>query len=155
MTQKDIQDYLDKGLYGAPQIKPDEVRKYLGTFRERVVFSMTCEEAKGSSHDSFCLEQFKQYDSGTLSINANSPLEIQNHYMKLAQQIGINFKMVDTELGTVGPDDITIVFAVDYAINLEDISVKSMNKNPKQILPSKTIEKKTKKQNLLKRLFKS
>ncbi|MBP2966807.1 DUF1694 domain-containing protein, partial [Acinetobacter baumannii] len=41
MTQKDIQDYLDNGMYGAPQIRPDEVKKYLGTFRERVIFSMT------------------------------------------------------------------------------------------------------------------
>ncbi|MFI3803619.1 DUF1694 domain-containing protein [Vagococcus fluvialis] len=155
MTQKDIQDYLDKGMYGAPQIKPDEVKKYLGTFRERVVFSMTCEEAEGSSHDSFCLDRFKQYVDGTLSINANSPLEIQNHYMKLAQQVGVNFKMVDTELETVEPDDITIVFSVDYAINLEDISVKDIIKKKKQAVSSKPTDETPKKESLFKRLFKS
>lgn len=155
MTQKDVQDYLDKGMYGTPQIKPDEVKKYLGTFRERVVFSMTCEEAKGSSYDLFCLEQFKTYKDGTLSINANSPLDIQNHYMKLAQQVGINFKMVDTELETVESDDITIVFSVDYAINLEDISVRDMIKKTKQAVSSKSTEESTQKESLFKRLFKS
>jgi uncharacterized protein YueI len=75
--------------------------------------------------------------------------------MKLAQQVGVNFKMVDTELETVEPDDITIVFSVDYAINLEDISVEDVIKKTKQIVSSKTTEDTPKKESLFKRLFKS
>jgi uncharacterized protein YueI len=63
--------------------------------------------------------------------------------------------MVDTELETVEPDDITIVFSVDYAINLEDISVEDVIKKTKQIVSSKTTEDTPKKESLFKRLFKS
>nr|WP_290032754.1 DUF1694 domain-containing protein [Ligilactobacillus cholophilus] len=36
-----LQEHLNKGMYGTPQLKPDEQRKYLGTFRERVDLTMT------------------------------------------------------------------------------------------------------------------
>jgi uncharacterized protein YueI len=55
----------------------------------------------------------------------------------------------------VEPDDITIVFSVDYAINLEDISVEDVIKKTKQIVSSKTTEDTPKKESLFKRLFKS
>ena len=127
MTKKDIQDYLDKGMYGAPQIKPDEQRKYLGTFRERVVFAMVSIETESTDYDAFCLEQFKKYPTGTLSINANCSLKTQNHFMKLAQQAHINFKMVDSDEDKLSSDEIAMVFSLETAINLEDISVKKRN----------------------------
>ncbi len=152
MATKDIQDYLDKGMYGAPQIKPDEVKKYLGTYRERVVFAMTFEETKPYLYDSFCLEQFKKYPDGALSIDANAALDIQNHYMKLAQQKNINFKMVDSDVEHLAPEDITIVFFVDHAIDLEDITVKRTKKEK----TSPTVNKEEpKKESFFKRLFKS
>lgn len=153
MVQKDIQDYLDKGLYGAPQLKPDEQRKYLGTFRERVVFIITSEESKKLSYDAFCLEQFTNYPNGTLLIDANTPLAIQNHFMKLAQQKSINFKMVDTEIDKLTPEDIALVFAVDTAIDLEDISVKdNTHKKTTTSKPQKD-EKTPEKEGFFKRLF--
>ena len=145
MSQKDIQDYLDKGMYGAPQIKPDEQKKYLGTFRERVVFIITSEESEKTKFDSFCLAQFSQYPEGTLLIDANTSMTIQNRFMKLAQQKTINFRMVDTEIEKLAPNDIALVFAVDTAIDLEDISVREKKKKrtPRAETPKKeTAEKK-------------
>ena len=39
-----LQQHLDKSLYGAPKINPEEQAKYLGTFRERCLLSMTKSE---------------------------------------------------------------------------------------------------------------
>lgn len=154
MSQKDVQDYLDKGMYGAPQIKPDELKKYLGTFRERVIFSMTYEEAKNTVHDNFCLERFDKYLNGTLSIDANSPLEMQNHYMLLAKKKNINFKLVDSDVETLSPSDITVVFSVDFAINLENISVQQFIKEDRNDAISSTSKEIPKKESFFKRLFK-
>lgn len=38
--QPNLDDYLQKGMYGEKQLKPDEKRKYLGTFRERIVVAL-------------------------------------------------------------------------------------------------------------------
>lgn len=40
----ELQNHMNKGMYGTPQINPDERRKYLGTFRERVDVVITFEE---------------------------------------------------------------------------------------------------------------
>lgn len=152
MSSKNVQDYLDNALYGAPEIKPDEKRKYLGTFRERVVFIMTLSEAEQVSYQSFCQDKFKEYPSGTLLINANSPLTIQNRLMQQAQQAHVNFRMVDTDIKQLKTEDIVIVFAVETAINLEDISVKITNQRKKREDSNKQ-ETDSKKSNFFKRLF--
>lgn len=152
MSSKNVQDYLDNALYGAPEIKPDEKRKYLGTFRERVVFIMTLSEAEQVSYQSFCQDKFKEYPSGTLLINANSPLTIQNRLMQQAQQAHVNFRMVDTDIKQLKTEDIVIVFAVETAINLEDISVKITNQRKKREDSNKQ-ETDSKKSSFFKRLF--
>lgn len=124
MGQKDVQDYLDKGMYGTPQIKPDEQKKYLGTYRERVVFAMTSEETKKISFDRFCLERFSDYPKGTLLIDANADITVQNHFMKLAQQKHIDFRLVDKDADCLDSQDIAMVFTLDTAIDIEDISAK-------------------------------
>ena len=44
MTNDNLQEHLNNGLYGTPQLHPDEQRKYLGTFRERVSLAITFKE---------------------------------------------------------------------------------------------------------------
>lgn len=38
------QQRIDNAVYGTPKIKPDEQRKYLGTFRERVCLTISVQE---------------------------------------------------------------------------------------------------------------
>ena len=39
-----LEQRLDNGIYGTPQLKPDEQRRYLGTFRERVCLTISVAE---------------------------------------------------------------------------------------------------------------
>ncbi len=150
MAKKDVQDYLDKGMYGSPQIKPDEKKKYLGTYRERIVFAMKFDETKSFIYDDFCLEQFIKYPKGTLLMDANSDMKSQNHFMKIAQEKNISFRLVDSETDQLSNQDIAMVFTLDFPIDLEDISVKE--KISKKI--TSQVEKQTdKKTSFLKKLF--
>lgn len=36
-----IDDYIQRGIYGDKETKPSERRKYLGTIRERIVIALT------------------------------------------------------------------------------------------------------------------
>ncbi|MFC6347163.1 YueI family protein [Vagococcus carniphilus] len=150
MAKKDIQDYLDKGMYGTPKIKPDEQKKYLGTYRERVVFIMTFDEAKQNAYDAFCLEKFANHPDGTLLIDANSSMTIQNHFMKLTQQKKIDFRLVDSDAERLKGDDIAMVFTLSKPIDLEDISVKE--KLSKKITTTPNVQKE-KKSGFFKKIF--
>lgn len=152
MSAKNVQDYLDNSIYGTPEIKADEKKKYLGTYRERVVFIMTLIETEQTGYNSFCQEKFQQYANGTLLINANLPLASQNKLIKTAQQSTIDFRMVDTDETKLAPDDIVIVFSVDTAIDLEDISVKKEVIRQRDVVSKETPIKK-KKTSFFKRLL--
>ena len=39
-----MEQRIDNAIYGPPKIKPDEQRKYLGTFRERVCLTISVAE---------------------------------------------------------------------------------------------------------------
>ncbi|MEK5037091.1 DUF1694 domain-containing protein [Sporosarcina sp. FSL K6-3457] len=36
-----VDDYLQRGFYGAKEMKPAECRKFLGTIRERIIIALT------------------------------------------------------------------------------------------------------------------
>lgn len=118
---KDIQDYLDKGINGAPQLRPDEKRKFLGTYRERVVFVLTYDELTKDQYKAFCLEQIEHYPNGTILINANVNMTIQSQIMKLSQEQQVTFRLVDTNDLTPKPESIALVYTLDHAIDKEDI----------------------------------
>ncbi|MGY3765694.1 YueI family protein [Vagococcus vulneris] len=136
MSEKDVQDYLDKGLFGTPQVKPDEQRLFLGTFRERVALALTVSEMNTMKYDDLVVERINTFSKGHFLINANTNPDAQNHYMKMAQSYERNFRMVDTDIDN-GPDKtIGLVYAVDTPINLDDVYV------PNNYLSQKEAEQK-------------
>ena len=44
MAEDNMQEHLNSALYGAPQTKPDERRKYMGSLRERVALCSSNQE---------------------------------------------------------------------------------------------------------------
>ena len=125
---KDIQDYLDKGLYGSPQLKPDEQRKFLGTFRERVVFILSLSELTSTSYESFAISQFQKYPGGTLLVNALLKPTIQKQLIHLTQMNNVSLKLVDTENTLLDEQSIVVVYSLNYAVNKENIELPLQNK---------------------------
>lgn len=154
---KVVQDYLEKGLYGTPEIKPEEKKKFLGTYRERVVFVLTLKELTALTFDAFAKQQFQQYPDGQILLNAKIDIALQSHVMQLAQQNNMTFRMVDANEQGLSMDDIVLVYAVEHAINKEDISFQQVKPVQKQSVASpKKVEKESKRtfsSQLLNKLF--
>lgn len=147
MTSKDINDYLDKGMYGSPQLKPDEQNKYLGTFRERVVFALTVQQMKNTKFYPFCLEKINTYPGGQLLINVSSDATSQQHFITLSQKTNLPFRLVDTTISSQQASDaIGVVYALDDAVHLDKITPEESTSLKKENLTKapKTVEKKKK-----------
>lgn len=151
---KDVQDYLEKGMYGAPQIKPDEKRKYLGTFRERIYLSMTLAEMSKASNLAYFKAELTNNPNHQVLINAALAPHLQNTYMVAAQKANCPFKIVDTENQTQ-PDAIGLVYAGETAVDIDPISVtEKYTKSPAPAKPDVTPEEPAKKKSWFSQLFK-
>lgn len=154
MSKKEVQDYLEKGLYGSPQIKPDEKRKYLGTFRERIYLSMTIAEMDNPRNLTYFKEELATHPNHQVLINAAVASTIQNSYMIATQKANESFKIVDTE-NQSEPDAIGLVYAAETAVNIEPISVTEKYGQTEQATPSPNqLTDTTKKTTWLGKLFK-
>ena len=78
MSKDDVQSHLDKGMYGAPLVNPEEQHKYMGTFRERCYLSMTVAEMKDPINKENFLKEIEKQPDVTVLLNGSLPLTIRN-----------------------------------------------------------------------------
>ncbi|MGX6970459.1 DUF1694 domain-containing protein [Vagococcus bubulae] len=150
---KDIQDYLDKGLYGSPQLKPDEQRKFLGTFRERVVFILSLSDLTSASYENFAISQFQKYPGGTLLVNALLKPAIQKQLIHLTQTNHVSLKLVDTENTLLADQAIVVVYTLNHAVNKENIELPLQTKFSNTTRDIKKAPTTTKSESFFKSLF--
>ncbi|WP_338785967.1 YueI family protein [Metabacillus sp. FJAT-53654] len=120
ILSENIDDYIQQGIHGVREIKPDERRKFLGTLRERVLVVLTKLQVREKGTYIEVEELMKKNKEATLFLNGTMNYTYLSDYIKLANQIGTKFlistnKEYDSELG--------LVLAYDYAINKEDIYI--------------------------------
>ncbi|QNF31136.1 YueI family protein [Metabacillus sp. KUDC1714] len=120
MLSENIDDYIQQGIHGVREIKPDERRRFLGTLRERVLVVLTKQQVREKGTYIEVEELMKKNKEATLFLNGTMNYTYLSDYIKLANQIGTKFlistnKEYDSELG--------LVLAYDYAINKEDIYI--------------------------------
>ncbi|WRP06944.1 YueI family protein [Rossellomorea aquimaris] len=133
MSKPTIDDYLDNGIYGQKQTKPDERRKFLGSLRERIVIALTQSQVREKGVYKEVQESLKKHPDAKLLLNGNMSYSFLSKYIKLADTYHVSFSMVtNKEVET----DIGLVLAYDHAIDKEEIYVKEKNE--------KTSEAKTK-----------
>lgn len=120
MSKPNVEDYLQQGIYGKKEINPDEKRKFLGTFRERVLIALTQSQVR--EHDIYqeVEDAIKKNKEAKLLLNGNMDYSHLSKYTKLCNQYGLDYTMVtnkeyDTDLG--------LVLAYEYAIDKEEIFV--------------------------------
>lgn len=141
MCPKDVNDYLEKGLYGSPQIKPEEKKKYLGTYRERVFLAVTLDEMMGKDTHSLVQTELKNNPGHQLLLNSKLDSTKQQSYMVLAKKMQTDFKIVNTEQEKP-TSDIGLVYSTDCAVDLPDISLNRLRpvspsiENPTEETPS-------------------
>ncbi|QHE59968.1 DUF1694 domain-containing protein [Rossellomorea vietnamensis] len=120
LSRPTIDDYLENGIYGQKQTKPDERRKFLGTLRERIVIALTQSQVREKGIYKEVQDQLKKHPDAKLLLNGNMSYTFLSKYIKLADTYHVSFSMVtNKEIET----DIGLVLAYDHAIDQEEIYV--------------------------------
>ena len=113
----DVNDYLEKGINGGPQLKPDEKRRFLGNFLERCYFFV--ENKDLNDERAFpTMEHLMQKDSACLYIHSGLPMKIQTQAMQLAKKYNREFMIVTRD--TLDSDTVVFVYAAKQAISKEN-----------------------------------
>lgn len=104
--KRTVDDYLQDGIYGAKEIRPEERRLYLGTIRERVEYVLRKAQVREQTVYPEIEAAMKADKSLHLYLNGNMSYEFLSKYVKLADQTGVIYTMVtnkehDSELGAV------------------------------------------------------
>ncbi|WP_374939766.1 YueI family protein [Bacillus sp. MCCB 382] len=147
LSKPSIDDYLENGMYGQKQTKPDERRKFLGSLRERIVIALTQSQVREKGVYKEVQDRMKQHPDAKLLLNGNMSYTFLSKYIKLADAHHIPFSMVtnkdiETEIG--------LVLAYDHAIDLEEIYVQ---KQSEKVSESKPKQKKSLLSSIKNKLF--
>lgn len=131
MRGPDIEDYLQHGLHGPLETKPDERRRFLGTLRERVIIALTKVQMREPGTYPEVETAMKEYPQATLLLNGHMDYTHISKYIRLAHKYRVKTSIVTN---TVVDSELGLVLALDYAINKRDIFVKKGEKqeNTKQ-----------------------
>ena len=118
MSNNKVDDYLQQGIHGAKQTKPDERRRFLTTLRERVVIALTQAQVMKKGVEPQIEQLMDENPQAHLFLNGNISYTYLSKYIKAAEKRDIEFTIVtnkeyDSELG--------LVLAHDHAIDKEDI----------------------------------
>ncbi|MEJ6400385.1 YueI family protein [Nicoliella lavandulae] len=118
-----VNNRLEQSSYGTPKINPDEQRKYLGTFRERVSLAIMIKDLDSSQAQTAFQEDAKAHPDFQLIVNGQLDQSQTGPYIKIASQNNIKFTIRNDSFYFNQPDSYGVVFAAPTAINEGQIEV--------------------------------
>lgn len=121
--EKEPVDRIQTAMHGTPKLHPDEQRKYLGTFRERVDVAVTVYQLKRAHYVDEMTQAFTTHPDYKLYINGNLDQDFIGPYIKAASQANIQFTIKTDDIYRTGDDDYALVFTASTAINQDVIDV--------------------------------
>lgn len=117
-----MDDYLQKGIYGIKQTKPEERKKFLGTLRERIVVALTIGQVMERGIYPEVKQQMIKHPEAYLLINGAIDYSHISDYIKCARTLDTAFSIVTNKEHET---DIGLVLTYDYAIDKEEIYISS------------------------------
>ncbi|NGC78007.1 YueI family protein [Lactobacillus reuteri] len=125
------QQRIDNAVYGTPKIKPDEQRKYLGTFRERVCLTISIQELREQDWTTALTTEVNRGIGDLIFINGNLPHDEIHPYIQAAAKANAHFTLkTDPEYKT-DPESLAIVIAAKTAVYQSPVDVKKRYPNLK------------------------
>lgn len=140
MAQDDLQKRLDNSMYGTPLIKPEEQKKYLGTFRERCYLTMNVRQMAKPELRANLITELRKYPEASVLLNGTLTSQLQATYIKLLTDIGAKFTIINDGV-TNTPESVGLILAAKEAVNQDIIDIEE--KYPKQINEQEKPEKKS------------
>lgn len=123
-----LDDYIQQGIYGTRQTKPDERRKFLGTIRERIVIALTQAQVKEKGIYKQVEDAIKENREANLYLNGNINYKVLGKYTKIASKYGVSYTFVTNKNHN---SEIGLLLAYDHAIDKEEIYVEKENPTTK------------------------
>ncbi|RSL32756.1 DUF1694 domain-containing protein [Salibacterium salarium] len=120
MARKSVEDYIEEGIYGPRETKPDEKRRYLGTYRERILLALTKEQVMKKGTFPEVEEELKQNQDVIMVVNGKLGYKALSAYTKIASDYGVQAQRVTSIDKT---SDVGLVVAKKYAIHRETIFI--------------------------------
>ncbi|WP_416149374.1 YueI family protein [Salipaludibacillus sp. HK11] len=115
MSNQKLEDILKHGIYGSPEIRPEERKLFLSTLAERVYLCLTNSQVRHRGMYPEMEKAMKETKDAHLYINGALNYTSYNNYIQAANKHSLLFTIVndgqDTPLG--------IVLSADTAINME------------------------------------
>lgn len=121
----DVNERLEQNQNGSgPNLKPDEKRLYLGTFRERVILAIKASEVGSEESKTVLADKLKAYPDATLLIDQNQTGDDYIDYLKLAIQSGNAYTLLsNNEISKQTTDPYAFVLAAKTAVNIDNINL--------------------------------
>lgn len=121
MAKQEMDPHVQNGLYGTPEINPDEKHQYLGNFRERVYALQTRATVGDSRYLQAWEEQLEAHPEAVLYLNGHIDSDVLNQYMKLAAKHQLKFTLKTDAI--YDQSDIVVVLAGHSAVHQEPVSI--------------------------------
>ncbi|MEK3890822.1 YueI family protein [Bacillus sp. FSL K6-3431] len=142
MQNSNVDDYLQNGIYGTKQTKPDERRKFLGTIRERIVIALTKSQVMEQGVYPEVEALMDENPNATLLLNGDLDYSFLSDYIYCARKKDIPFSIVANQESKTS---IGLVLTYNNAINKDEIYI--TKKKTEEI-----IKKKQPRKNLISRI---
>lgn len=105
------QQRIDNAIYGPSKIKPDEQRKYLGTFRERVCLTISVAELQQTNWAPVVTKELQRGIADQVFLNGNLPHEELQAYIKATTAVNGNFTLKTEPEFQTTPESLAVVVA--------------------------------------------
>lgn len=118
MTKKNVDDYLQEGMYGTRLPKEAERKHFLGTLRERVILALTIGEVMSDRGLEKLEIEMKKHPNSTLLMNGS----VAYKFLKQERDLADKYKISHTTISNQEHQtEIGAVLTYDHAIDKEDI----------------------------------
>ena len=124
MSGKKLDDYITEGIYGPKELKQDEKRKYLGTYRERILLALYKTEVSQKKGLQEIQELKKTYPDAIMLLNDKMSIHTLKPYRQLATNLNFTYRYIRNE--TID-SEFGVIIALDYAIEMDNILLPDEN----------------------------
>lgn len=94
--RSDLEERVQHGAFGAPELKPEERSRYLGEFRERVLVALTAEQVEEPGVYPEVLVALEDTRASMLILRRDLSLQQAHDYIQMAQNKQVAFRRVDS-----------------------------------------------------------
>ncbi|SET00000.1 Uncharacterized protein YueI [Oceanobacillus limi] len=136
MTKKNVEDYLNEGIYGTRLPKQGERNYFLGTLRERIVLALKKGQVMTDKGLEKLEEEMKKNKDAKLIFNGDVASKFLKEEKELADKYNIPYTVVTNEESET---DIGAVLAYDYAVERENIYLLEEQENDDQETDEKEV----------------